>query len=72
MSKKKTALGSKPTRERPDVQQLARGLAGGTARLNANVPAELYARYKSAVKAHGLTVTSAIVQHMHRFLEDHE
>jgi acetolactate synthase regulatory subunit len=41
-------------------------------RLNANVPEDLYERYKRVVERRGLTVTAVVIQHMHRYVEEHE
>lgn len=77
MSTRKTPLGGRPTRpEDPgraaELKRLGATAAGEKVRLNANVPADLYARYKAAVERRGLTVTVAVVQHIHDFLDAYE
>lgn len=72
----KTGLGGKPGRPRDpqrtqDVERLKAAAAGRKVRLNANVPADLYGRYKEAVERRGLTVTADIVLHMEAYLEEH-
>lgn len=74
---KKTALGTRPGRpadraRSAEIERLKATTAGAKVRLNANVPGDLYARYKAAVERRGLTVTTAVVQHMHDFLEAYE
>lgn len=73
----KTGLGGKPSRPRStqrsaELERLKAGASGRKVRLNANVPAELYGRYKETVERRGLTVTAAVVQHMHAYLGEHE
>lgn len=73
----KSGLGAKPGRPRgtqrsAELERLKADAAGRKVRLNANVPADLYGRYKEVVERRGLTVTSVIVQHMHAYLEEHE
>ena len=74
---RKTALGARPSRptdpaREAELKRLNATAAGEKVRLNANVPADLYARYRAAVERRGLTVTGAVVQHIHDFLDEHE
>ena len=71
---KKSVLGA-PPRPREADAQLERLKAGATdrkVRLNVNVPAHLYERYKREVERMGLSVTAVVVQHMHAFLQERE
>ena len=74
MNKRKPSLGGGRPREQsaPELERLKAAAAGRKVRLNANVPAGLYGRYKVAVEQMGLTVTAVIVQHMHDFLAERE
>lgn len=77
MSDRKTPLGARPSRvtdpgRAAELRRLSATAAGEKVRLNANVPADLYARYKVVVERRGLTVTMAVVQHIHDFLDNHE
>lgn len=73
----KTGLGGKPSRPRTsqrsaELERLKADASGRKVRLNANVPADLYGRYKETVERRGLTVTSAVVQHMYAYLDEFE
>ena len=74
MSDSKSGLGGRPRRDsyNKDTARLKAAASGEKVRLNANVPAELYGRYKSTVERRGLTVTAAVVQHMHQYLDEYE
>ena len=71
---KKTSLGSRPRSQHSDreLERLKAAATDRKVRLNANVPAGLYGRYKATVERMGLSVTAVVVQHMHDFLADHE